>query len=234
MEKDIVYHALLEGMEGRRCPVCEQVEKSVRQSMRSILYESMTDFSIRTRVRDARGLCHYHSGMFLQEGDPLAHAILYGDILRSALHDMEYDDFEKYEHHSGCIFCESAAEAEEIYRKACYHALHEAEFMEKYRTEGALCMKHLHAVEQEAEKAGEAPEFYTSVAQATVNQYQTLIHDLNEIQRKNDYHNTAEKWTQREKEAWQCAVGLVNDRVHLSADAPAPKKAGLFSRRAKK
>lgn len=230
MEKDIVYHALKDSMEGGACPICAQTSHAVRQAMKSILYESMTDMDIRNAIKDARGFCWHHSEMFLEEGDPLSHAIVYGDVLRSALHDVVYDRFHYYENRESCYFCDMAKETEAAYIKACYEAFHEGEFMEAYEEGGLLCMTHLHAMELESESHKESPEFFQQLAQTTVDKYQVMIKELDEIQRKSDYRNTKEAWTEGEKTAWRRAVAVVHDRVGIPREGKKAKR-GLFQRK---
>ena len=228
MDKDMIYHALRDSMENDCCPICRRTDESVRQTMRSILYEGMTDMDIRKAIMAQRGFCNHHSQVFLEEGDALAHAIVYSDALRGALKDAVADDFTPYETVKDCYFCQHARETEAQYVNACYDALHEAEFLEQYKKSGMLCMHHLHSIRKHSLAAKDAEAFYLTVAQATVDKYQILIKELDEIQRKNDYRFTGEKWTEGEKTAWKRAVSVINDRVGLPKEVQ--KKKGWFKK----
>jgi hypothetical protein len=228
MDKDTIYHVLKESMEHDCCPICRRTDESVRATMRSILYEGMTDMDFRKEIMSQRGFCNHHSNVFLEEGDALAHAIVYSDALRGALKDVVADDFTLYETEKDCFFCTMAKETEEQYVRACYEALHEEEFLDAYKQGGMLCMLHLHSIRKLSLASKEAEDFYLTVAQATVDKYQVLIRELDEIQRKNDYRFTGEKWTEGEKTAWKRAVNVINDRVGLPKVAQ--KKKGWFKK----
>ena len=45
----------------------------------------------------------------------------------------------------------------------------------------------------------------------TIEKYETLLHDLEEIQRKSDYRYKDEDWTESEKKAWRQVVSLLID-----------------------
>lgn len=230
MEKDIVYHALKDCMTDGSCPICAQTETNIRSTMRSVLYESMTDVEIRDTIKNARGFCRHHSNMFLEEGDALNHAIVYGDALRSALQDVVNGDYKYYEERQNCYFCDMAREAEDAYTKACWDAFHDEEFFSAYEKGGLLCMVHLHAMETASEKEKNGEEFYLKLAQSTIDKYQVMIRQLDEIIRKSDYRNLGEAWTDGEKTAWRRAVNVIHDKVGIPRTKQKPKR-GLFSRK---
>lgn len=231
MEKDIVYHALKDSMTEGACPICAQTSHNIRGAMRSVLYESMTDVEIRDTIKNARGFCRHHSNLFLEEGDALNHAIVYGDALRSALQDVVNGDYSYYENRKSCYFCDMAKEMEDAYIKACWDAFHEEEFFSAYEEGGLLCMTHLHAMESASEKEKNGEEFYLKLAQTTIDKYQTMIRQLDEIIRKSDYRNLSEEWTEGEKTAWKRAVNVIHDRVGIPRGEAAAKKRRLFGRK---
>ena len=130
-------------------------------------------------------------------------------------------------------FCNHARETEEIYVRACRAAFTEEEFMQAYRDGGLLCMLHLHAIRQSTLKHRDPEELYLSIAQTTVDKYQVLIKELDEIQRKNDYRFSGEKFTESEKTAWVRAVAVIQDKIGLPKEpkAPAKKGFGLFRKK---
>lgn len=230
MEKDLVYHALLECMGNDACPICAQTEKNLRGTMRSVLYESMTDVEIRDTIKNARGFCRHHSNLFLEEGDALNHAIVYGDALRSALQDVVSGEYKYYENRESCYFCDMAKEAENTYIKTCWEAFHEGEFFSAYEKGGLLCMVHLHAMEKASEREKNGEAFYLKLAQTTIDKYQVMIRQLDEIIRKSDYRNLGEKWTDGEKTAWRRAVNVIHDKVGIPREQK-PVKRSLFGRK---
>lgn len=230
MEKDIVYHALKDCMKGEACPICAQTETNLRSTMRSVLYESMTDVEIRDTIKNARGFCRHHSNLFLEEGDALNHAIVYGDALRSALQDVVAGDYKYYEDRQSCYFCDMAKVSEAAYIKACWEAFHDEEFFSAYEQGGLLCMVHLHAMESASEQEKNGEETYLKLAQTTIDKYQIMIRQLDEIIRKSDYRNLQEEWTEGEKTAWRRAVHIIHDKVGIPR-AEAKKKRSLFGRK---
>lgn len=231
MEKDIVYHALKDCMEGGACPICTQTEQHIRSTMRSVLYESMTDVEIRDTIKSARGFCRHHSNQFLEQGDALNHAIVYGDALRSALQDVVNGDYKYYEQRESCYFCDMAKEAEDAYAGACWQAFHDEEFFSAYEKGGLLCMVHLHAMESASEKEKSGEETYLKLAQTTIDKYQIMIRQLDEIVRKSDYRNLSEEWTEDEKTAWKRAVSVIHDRVGIPRGSNKPVRRRLFGRK---
>jgi len=229
MEKNSVYYTLLESMEQDLCPLCYLTEESVKSTMGSILYEGMTDFQFRSELKKSRGFCHHHAQVFFQEGDALAHALVYSDALRGALEDAVNDDFSAYDTEKDCYFCKHARKTEELYASALTEAFLDAEFLEQYKKGGMLCMHHLGMVRRIGKAKKVPEEQYVAIAQATVDKYQALISHLDEIQRKNDYRYTNEAWTDAEKVAWKRAVDVICDRVGLPREKT--KKKGLFGKK---
>ncbi len=225
MEQSRAYEILTENMQKEGCPLCRAVNDSVRQTMKSILYEGMTDRQIRERIRSQRGFCRHHGSMFLEVGDALAHAIVYGDALRAALKDVVADEFDAFEKPKVCYFCEHTQKAEDLYVNAMTLSCQNAEFLENYRKSAPLCLHHLHSVHECIKKKKLGEDLYTAVGQITIDNYQVLLDELDEIQRKNDYRFSHEAWTEGEKTAWKRVVGIIHDAVSLPQ-----KKKGLFGK----
>ena len=209
MGKDMVYYNLLEAVSNDNCPICTLLSKQTHQMMDSFLYESVTDRSLRKKIREARGFCNTHSSMLLQKGDPLAHAILYQDLLQLAIEDCEKKRFSKYEDRRMCPFCEQTLNSEKTYTLLFIEAFAEKEFFQAYRAGGMLCMTHLHEI-YKANKAA-----YPQIAKETLPKYQKLIAHLQEIQRKNNYRFSNEAWGEETKNAWRRAVAVINDKSGL-------------------
>lgn len=209
MNKDMVYFELIDACNNNCCPICELIKKRTLQSMDGFLYESVNDISIRKELKDSRGLCNYHSRLLLSMGDPLSHAIIYTDLIKLAINDIEKEYYSPYEEHLNCRYCKAEAEADKTYSAVFLNSFLDKEFQDAYKTGGILCMSHLHAIQCISEK-NKSKGLYEFIKKITVEKYKELIFSLSEIIRKNDYRYSDEKWTDNEKMAWKRAVGLIN------------------------
>lgn len=211
MSRDTVYYEIMDMMQDNCCPICELIKKRTLQSMNAFLYESVNDIGIRKELNEARGLCNHHSAMLLAMGDPLSHAIMYGDLIKEAVHDAEHDNYQPYDDHSGCRYCKASLRAETTYATAFLYDYPDDEFQEKYKGSGMLCMSHLHMIQVSSEK-NKLERIYKTIRSDTLEKYDYLMTCLSEIRRKNDYRFSDEEWTEDEKSAWKKAVGVINGR----------------------
>ena len=62
VEKSSVYFTLLEALEKDGCPVCRIMEEASASYLDTLFYEQVTDVGVRRKLRQARGLCNWHSG----------------------------------------------------------------------------------------------------------------------------------------------------------------------------
>src|SRR5262245_40696906 len=60
-EKSSVYFRLLEALGKSGCPVCRIVEEASASYIDTLFYEQVTDVGVRRKLRQARGLCNWHS-----------------------------------------------------------------------------------------------------------------------------------------------------------------------------
>lgn len=162
--------------------------------MDGFLYESVNDVTIRKNICSSSGLCNFHAYMLMEMGDPLAHALVYSDLLKKAIDNMSGVSLKQnslYQSHNDCLFCKQAKESEDTYNIA----FADAEFKGKYISEGLLCMPHLELIKNlkwhEIDK----------IVDISLGKYRGLINDLSEIKRKNDYRFSSEDWTEQEKAA---------------------------------
>lgn len=213
-ERDTVYFNLLEQIEDDNCPVCSLINKRIEEAMDSFLYENVTSLPIREEINRARGMCNYHSSMMLKMGNPLAHAIIYENLISIAIKDVDAGQFNKYITHEDCRYCRLAKDNEAIYSKAFLDAFSQEEFREKYRKDGMLCMVHLHTIQQLARRSLKNGT-YKTIRDMTMNKYNELLGYLAEIRRKNDYRFMDEQWSDKEKKAWKQAVAVTNDKAGI-------------------
>ncbi len=218
MPKDTVYYELLEACTDGQCPICLLTSSHVAQMMKGFLYSSVTDPSRREKIKRQHGFCGFHSRQLLELGDPLAHAILYSDLLNQAIKELDSGRkgaLKVYEGQEHCLFCETAEDCERLYLPAFLEGFAHTEFAESYQAGGMLCLPHLAKIAALAGRQHGRQAVFERLKDATAAHYQRLNHDLLEIQRKHDYRFQGEAWTDSEREAWKKVVSLFNDQTGL-------------------
>ncbi len=203
----MVWHELFDRMQNNQCPICDLIHNRIQRSMDGFLYESVNDVSIRKKICNSNGFCNYHAYMLMEMGDPLAHALIYSDLLKKAIDNIRGNSSKQnslYQSHNDCIFCKQAKESEDTYIIAFADAFADAEFKEKYIGEGMLCLSHLELIKNLKRRG------IDKIVTITLEKYGSLIDDLSEIKRKNDYRFSSEGWTEQEKAAWKKAVNIIN------------------------
>lgn len=211
MAKDFVWHELYDLMEEDRCPVCDLIEKRIRQAMDRFLFDSVNDRGLRKKIADAHGFCNFHAHKLKEMGDPLAHAILYTDFLEQLSMEIKQSKPKKmraYLQREACLFCENAQTGEKSYIPVMLEGFTDADFTAKYEKSGLLCAAHLVML---LEKCKWKPELARKITEINDRKYRHIIEVLAEIKRKNDYQNQHEPWTDEEKEMWRKVVSVMND-----------------------
>jgi hypothetical protein len=74
---------------GTGCPVCHLVQKGVVGYLDGVSYESVNDLDIRRELRKSLGYCAAHGQEWLRLQDTLGTAMIYRDVLTSALEVMQ-------------------------------------------------------------------------------------------------------------------------------------------------
>lgn len=210
MSNDMTRYELYDRLCNQKCPVCEIINFRISQHMECILYESVNDKDLRTKVREGNGFCNFHSFMLLRKGDPLAHAIIYSDLIENALSELDAKVAKKKKadnNNRQCIFCIEAQDIEQRYIKVFIEAFADASFEEKYKSDALLCIPHLRLVISSKDNCN-----IKTIKHITLQKYKELLNDLSEIKRKHDYRFLEEIWTQSEKEAWGRAVEVFSAR----------------------
>jgi hypothetical protein len=206
MNKEQVFHELLERMVDNKCPICEFVDFRMTESMDRFLYDGVNDPNIRLKLVKADGFCNYHSHRLLALRDPLTHAILYYDLIDFFIKNLNDKKTKKLSRlHSGCMFCEEKHNNETGYIKAFLEFYSISEFQKKYEESGLLCVAHLTDMYNIKLKNN---KIFEQIKETTIEKYKILSKDLSEIKRKSDYRFTHEEWTENEKLAWTKAVNL--------------------------
>ena len=216
IDKGMAYFNLLEVMEKDCCPVCALTDKRIEQTMDNFLYDSVNSIPVQQEINAARGFCNFHADKLLKKGNPLAHAIIYGNLIEIAQKDIDVGDFMRYKGHAQCRWCALSKDNVRIYSRVFFESWIKDEFRRKYEEAGMLCMAHLHAVEQ-AGKTGlvnlSGKATVGAIRKATKKKYERICAQLAEVRRKNDFRFQNEPWTDEEKDAWSRAVYVINDRT---------------------
>ena len=202
---EMTWHELYERLTDDQCPICRLMLDRISQHMDSFLYESVTDRDLRKTIREERGFCNFHAHMLLKKGDPLAHALVYADLIGEAAHHLQSKKAKPaYQHHEGCIFCKQANDAETRYLSVFADGFGKKDFATQYTKSGLMCVPHLELIRNQKHKANVAV-----IIQITLQKYEMLLSHLSELRRKHDYRFNREPWTDEEKAAWSSAVDVL-------------------------
>lgn len=217
MSKDMVWHELYDSIGDDECPVCRLVKKTVDQFIDAFLYENVNDPKLRKQLKESKGLCYSHAWLLQSYGDPLSHAIIYGDLLKEVVDIIDKNplivgkkqNFSLYEHlkpNSKCMICELTEQTQNTYLKVIDEFLCVDEVLRaKFNDSGLLCVPHL----KELILLSKNEKSLKLIQDITSCKYKKTIYNLSEIQRKNDYRFSDEPWTDQERDAWSKAVRIM-------------------------
>ncbi len=217
MEKDMLWHKIYDAMNTEECPICSLLKNDLNMQMEIFLYENVNDRGIRAKIISSKGFCSNHAYILMNEfGDPLAHAILYSDLINNYIKELDKkSDFlneissnfnKKNKTNEKCIFCERTEINEKIYCDK-FSKEYGGEFQEKYQQTAVLCREHLNMTTAKNAKQNKL------IIEHTINKYQNVLDMLSEIIRKSDYRYFGESWTEEEKSAWKKAVGIISKKI---------------------
>lgn len=200
MKRHIDYFEMVDALKADVvCPVCYLIDKSVENYIDSFLYEGVNDVGMRKSIKYANGFCNYHAWKLREHGDPLAHAILYSDLIENVLRG---NISEKIQPKEKCPLCSNELEAEERYLSTLKDALYDDDFKDLYVNYGGLCMNHFYSLIKLLPVKDERRDIVTSIQRKRL---ETILMHLKEIIRKSDYRFSSEPWGD-EKDAWIRAV----------------------------
>lgn len=205
MKKDMVWHELYDTMQQEQCPICELIYKRTLQSMEAFLYERVNDITIRAEICNSNGFCNHHAYMMMDIGDPLAHALIYSDLLKDGINSINAPNAKQSNTNGLCLFCRQSKKSEGIYTEAFADAFKGGEFSRRYSEGGLLCVPHFKIIRNLQKRTDK-----TQIEEITLVKYKTLIRQLSEIKRKSDYRFSHELWSRQEASAWKRAVYAVN------------------------
>ncbi len=193
-EKDWLYYDFVENVPVEFCPVCHLLEEREERQIEFLFYESVNDPGVRHKLREAGGLCKWHTERFLQQGDALGLSILARDLLE------QNPDFSH--HTSGdCPLCQTFAENEQRVALAVAGYLQFEEFWEALEKSPGVCQRHFEAIAGFITDKSLAKRWRDFQKQKIA----VLKSALDEIVRKNDYRFQSEKITGAEARAIRLA-----------------------------
>lgn len=217
---------------GGGCAVCRYVAQSERRFFDSLFYENINDVPLRARLRAGNGFCERHIATLLSYRDPLATAILYGDLLsgkrqllagwrrarvprglsaRAELHAAAIG--------RDCPACEAETQAA---RRACEvlaAGLDTGALRAAWRASDGLCWPHFVAARAEC-RAGRA-----LLDEVQADRLDRLAADVQALIDSFDYRHQAARPPQVES-AWRRAVAAVAGRVAARARPPDASEGG--------
>ena len=218
-EKNISHMHVLDAVEkSKNCPLCDLDNASVRKYISDMLYESVNDRTLRKRLEKQKGFCSFHGELILEHGDALGIAILHTDQIQllldylnsagSIFSKIKNIDHSGWTDHSGCIICEVRREAEKRHIDNFIELMDDdtmKNYLEKFP---GFCAKHLFKVLEKLDK----PEHVKYLLKLHVERYESLLADLKEFCRKNDYRFRTEP-AGKEADSWQKTVYVVSGKI---------------------
>ncbi len=200
------------------CAVCQLALRSVQRHIRSIAYAHVNDIELRARLRRARGFCNQHAHQWLRDArNVLGTALIYRDVLRAAVDALDADAAangrrgglwqglraaaDSTERDAACPLCETQLAAEARYLSALVALLAEDETARAALEDAdGLCRPHTLAALRIGGPGAAA------ISAQTRQRVQALVHDLDEVIRKEDYRFRHEERTATERSAPNRAV----------------------------
>jgi hypothetical protein len=212
VEKHTAYFNLLEQLAKPGCPICGQVDGSLKSFLDSYLYESVTDEKTWGRLLESEGYCARHCRELARFSDGLAVALFYRHLLRRKNKDLPRIKPSAFRKLWGCLYlksaqalcpaCQQEAEVETAQARLMRQALEEPEFVQAWKAQAGLCLPHIALV------AAEPFEFRGEFLRVEAEKSEALCRELDEIVRKND-HRVNEKM-EKEGDAWMRALNKMH------------------------
>jgi hypothetical protein len=196
------------------CPVCTLAQRSVGRWLAAVAYEGVNDVQLRSELRAARGFCNVHAHRWLTAAHSvLGTAIVYEDLLKSALRELDATDRTQRGARwrailgaqapdvAECPACRAQTEAEDRFLEALLATV-AAEPGVLEATDG-VCLRHVRAALRRGGPGAEHLAHQTRVA------VKRLLGELAEVIRKEDYRFRHEPRTDAERTAPSRAVARI-------------------------
>jgi hypothetical protein len=203
--KFVGYHELLRLLKEPGCPVCRTTEQSLRHYVSIAFVEELTTPEFRLPMRESLGFCERHSRLVRDFAKgrirKIGVAIVYEDLIHHAqkLLNLSVAPLPKE-----CLLCDLESEVESYIVSLISDYGDDNEFEEHYQKSDGCCLHHLRRLIGCTE--GSARSFFLSDHRGKL---RTMLTNLAELIRKNDYRFAEEKMTQAEISSWKMAVHFV-------------------------
>ncbi|MDI3312595.1 MAG: DUF6062 family protein [Thermoanaerobacterium sp.] len=226
---DMVYYELKDSLKDDACPICVLINKNVDNFIDALLYESVNDIKIREDIKNSKGYCNYHAWKLQSFGDPLAHAIIYSDLIVPLIHEIDvflraakcYENIQNFfrmkkesnrrlrrlkgylDSENGCPICTMVRDWGKQYILSFVEYVgRDKDFREKFKIGGFLCVPHMFKL---LDYCGDT-SIVREIMSVQLDKFKMLLNLLNEIKRKSDYRFVDEPKSNEERIAWIKAV----------------------------
>jgi hypothetical protein len=211
--RDTTVFEVQEALTEPGCSVCRLASRSVGRLIQTVAYDQVNDVALRGELRAAHGFCNQHAYRWLREArNVLGTAIIYRELIAAALDDLDAAPakgrllraLRGSENEAVCPACRAQHQAEHRYLEALLATLaHDATAVEAFQASHGLCRRHTSAATRRGGPGS------ACVADQTRNAMRDLLHDLDEVIRKEDYRFRAEPRTDNERTAPARAIAWV-------------------------
>ena len=228
-EKSSVYFRLLEALGKRGCPICRIMDEASASYIDTLFYEQVTDVGVRRKLRQARGLCNWHS--WRAENIPTAAlgvAIIAQDLLEEECARLAELQRRPFWRRLGdrvqaqlsrqpllaylrgrlqrtiCPACQAVSKHEQHALETMLNFFHDEVFVRRLETSFGICLPHIvRAVECHPLHPG-----LVALIEVQRGKYAHLIAELGEFCRKHDYRFSREA-RGVESDAWLRAIEVL-------------------------
>lgn len=228
-------HKIVEACQKPGCPLCRIEQQSVERYLENQLYENVNSPRWRDRLRQSLGFCHEHAWLAVNErlGDALGFSIIYQDLLNTLLKSLseeaptstssqriglnrksDQDAQQKIENLLAALTppkpCPVCQEREEVARTTIAVLVTELKtdsLKEALGSSDGLCLPHLRLTLQQIRNVPE----YETLLTIQRDKLSSLVAELAEFIRKNDYQNVGEGFG-KEGDAWLRGIAALVGR----------------------
>ncbi len=196
------------------CPVCRLEEERIKQSMKVLLYESVTKREFRRDIRHTR-ICKKHFEMFKKSVKEdltvagLGPAIIFKDMIESQFEVIKKPTgLTRKNQTYDCYFCRYNASLPERLINSAYNVLKTEDGFATFRnSESILCLDHFEMLKNYAQKRRDKP-FVSVLTEVQSVKIETLRERLQGFIDKHDYANH-QKISQEEAESINTAFNML-------------------------